>query len=65
MENEKDGIIVQDGNMNKYVDRLVQLMKNSDQRNKMSEACIEHSQQFSQERITQMWLKLFEYNGSE
>lgn len=60
IENGKDGIIVPDGNKDAYLNNLVQLMQNAEQRKLMSEACVERSQQFSQERITKMWLKLFE-----
>ena len=60
IENGKDGIIVPDGKVDVYVDRLAHLMQNTEQREKMAHAGLESCQRFYQERITEIWLNLFE-----
>ncbi len=57
--NQKDGILIQEGDINGYIDSLSDLMNDTNKRNKMAEAGILNSARFSPNLVAQKWYNLF------
>lgn len=56
--NGQDGVVVEEGNVDVYVNRMLGLMRNDTERQRMAKQAIVSSQQFSQEKVAEMWWKL-------
>lgn len=54
----EDGVVIEEGDVDGYVSRMLELMKNEAKRQRMAKQAIVSSQRFSQERIAGMWWKL-------
>ena len=55
---DENGIIIQEGDIDSYVNRIKKLMSDSDLRQQMAKQAIVSTQRFSLERIAEMWWKL-------
>lgn len=55
---EENGIIIEEGDIDSYVNRIKKLMSDSDLRQQMAKQAIASSQRFSQKRIAEMWWEL-------
>ena len=55
---EENGIIIEEGDIDSYVNRIKKLMSDSDLRQQMAKQAIASSQRFSKERIAEMWWEL-------
>jgi glycosyltransferase involved in cell wall biosynthesis len=54
-----DGILVEDGNIEKMADAICYLIEHDDIRHEMGRRGIESAQRFHEDRIMQRWLKIF------
>lgn len=54
----EDGIVIGEGNVDGYVNRMLDLMRNDAERQRMAKQAIVSSQRFSQEKVAEMWWKL-------
>lgn len=61
IENDQNGIIIENNNLNLYCEELKNLMLNADKREKMAIACLESCQRFSEEKVIAQWEKLFRF----
>lgn len=53
-----NGVVITEGDVDGYVRRMLELMKNEELRQRMAWQAIISTQRFSQERIAEMWWKL-------
>ena len=60
IENNKNGLIIPNNDINAYVNGLSELMQNDSKRMEMATNALESCKCFSQEKITQKWLRLFD-----
>ena len=60
IENNKNGLIIPNNDINAYVNGLSELMQNDSKRMEMATNALESCKRFSQEKITQKWLRLFD-----
>lgn len=58
----QDGMVITEGDVDGYVNRMLDIMRNDVERQRMARQAIVSSQRFSQERIAGMWWKLLFYN---
>ncbi len=56
----EDGAVIEEGDVNGYVNRMLELMQDDSKRQRMARQAIVSSQQFSQERIAEKWKMLFD-----
>lgn len=56
----EDGILVENGNIDKFAEQMIILMKDDDKRMKMSKNAVKNVQRYRIERIAQQWKSLFE-----
>ena len=56
----EDGIVVEEGDVDGYVNSMLDLMQNDVERQRMARQAIISSQRFSQERIAEKWKMLFD-----
>lgn len=54
----EDGVVIEEGNVDGYVNRMLDLMRNDVERQRMARQAIISSQRFSQEKVAEMWWKL-------
>ena len=54
----EDGAVIEEGDVDGYVSRMLDLMQDEAKRQRMAKLAIVSSQRFSQERIAGMWWKL-------
>ncbi len=54
----EDGVVIEEGDVDRYVHHLVELMKDETKRQRIARQAIASSQRFSQERIAAKWRKL-------
>ena len=54
----ENGAVITEGNVNDYVSRLKEWMRNAELRQRMARQAIISTQRFSQERIAEMWWRL-------
>lgn len=59
VESGVDGIIVENGNLNKYVEQLTALMKDDTLRHSLAENTIKRCQRFTGDKIIKQWVNLF------
>lgn len=60
VQDGENGIIVDSDKEVIFANQLAQLMRNTEQREKMARAGLQSCQRFSQDKITTMWLNLFD-----
>lgn len=60
VENNINGIIIPEGDINTYTKELKSLMLDNDNRCKMALAAIEKSKEFGIDKITNKWIRLFD-----
>ena len=60
IQNGKNGVIVDSAKEEEFARQLLQLMRDKKGRENMAKHGLVSCQQFSQERITKMWLDLFD-----
>lgn len=53
-----DGVVVEEGDVNGYVNRMLKLMQDDSRRQRMARQAIVSSRRFSQEKIAEMWWNL-------
>jgi len=56
----EDGLLVENGNVNKLADALITLIHDTDKRNTMAKNAIQNVKRFQIERIAEQWRLLFE-----
>ena len=56
----EDGIVIEEGDVDGYVNAMLDLMQNDAERQRMARQAITSSQRFSQERIAENWKMLFD-----
>ena len=54
----ENGAVITEGNVNDYVSRLKELIRNAELRQRMARQAIISTQRFSQERIAEKWWRL-------
>ena len=54
----EDGVVIEEGDVNGYVNRMLELMQDDSKRQRMERQAIVSSQRFSQERVAGMWWNL-------
>ena len=54
----ENGVVIEEGDIDSYVNRMKELMSDSDLRQQIAQQAIASSQRFSRERIAEMWWKL-------
>lgn len=54
----EDGIVIEEGNVDGYVNRMLDLMQNDAERQRMARQAIVSSQRFSQEKVAEKWWNL-------
>lgn len=54
----QDGVVIEEGDVDAYVNRMLDLMQDEAKRQQMARKAIASSHRFSQERIAEMWWKL-------
>lgn len=54
----QDGVVIEEGDVDGYVNRMLDLIRNDAERQRMARQAITSSQRFSQDRIAGMWWKL-------
>lgn len=59
IDHNNSGIIIPDGDSKTFIDQLARLMKDDERREQMAYAGFVSCQKFSQEKITNLWEKLF------
>ena len=59
IENGKDGFLVENNNINEFVERVCQLMENENLRQRLGKAAAISAQRYKAERIMPMWEDLF------
>lgn len=59
IQGEKNGIIVDSNDAKVYAQQLAQLMRDSKKREEMARAGLQSCKQFSQERVIEIWLNMF------
>ena len=64
IKNGVDGVVVNEGDVEGYVNRLKELMSNTNLRNMMARKAISTSQRFSSKSIAKKWWDLLNYNSS-
>lgn len=62
--NDKNGILVPEGQINQYVDNLALLMRNEDVLKEKSKEALKISDLFSVDKIINQWITLFSNDGS-
>lgn len=60
VDHEKSGFVVENGNINHFVDRLCYLMEHPDKRKQFANAAIQKAETYNVETIMKQWKKLFE-----
>lgn len=60
ISDNEDGILVENGNVDKLAEYMILLMQNAEKRRCMSEKAIRNVQRYKIEKIAQQWKKLFE-----
>lgn len=60
IDNGENGILVENGNVDKMADVLVSLINNPQERMRLSQAAMQHVQQYRIEHIAEQWKTLFE-----
>lgn len=56
--NGQDGVVVKEGNVDVYINRMLDLMRNDAERQRMARQAIVSSQRFSQEKVAEKWWNL-------
>ena len=56
--NDENGVVIEEGDIDSYVNRMKILMSDKKLCQRMAKQAIESSQRFSQERIAEMWWEL-------
>lgn len=59
IDNDRNGYIVEDGNEEEYVKKLIYLMNNQDKRKDMATHAIQKCQEFSAEEVSKCWINLY------
>lgn len=59
IENGKNGYIIEEGDKEKFAQRLVELMKNVELRQKLGRNAKESSKKYNVDNIMEQWLALF------
>lgn len=59
IKNNEDGILVENGNTDKFAEELIKLMQDTELRKKMGEKARENSEKYLQENIMKTWSELF------
>ena len=54
----QDGVVIEEGDVDGYVNRMLDLMRNDAERQRMARQAITSSRRFSQEKVAEMWWKL-------
>lgn len=54
----EDGIVIEEGDINRYVNCMLELMQNDGKRQRMARQAIVSSRRFSQEKVAEMWWNL-------
>lgn len=57
--NKKDGVIIKSFNVEYAASAIINLINNVDYRNKLAENCLKTSEKYSQTKIMQKWIQLF------
>ncbi len=60
INNNIDGFLIENGNINEMVNKLEQLILNKEKRKNMGKMARENIQRFSQDRVMEQWKELFE-----
>lgn len=58
--NNITGNVVENGNEQLFFEKIIALIENKNQRNKYSENSLKHIHQFSEKKIIEKWIKLYE-----
>ncbi len=58
-----DGVVIEEDDVDGYVNRMLDLMRNDAERQRMARQAITSSQRFSQEKVAEMWWKLLTDNN--
>ena len=58
--NGEDGVVVEESNVDEYVNHMLDLMRNDVKKQRMARRAIISSQRFSQDRIAERWRILFD-----
>ena len=59
----QDGVVIEEGDVDGYVSRMLDLMRNDAERQQMAQQAITSSQRFSQQKVAEMWWKLLTDNN--
>ena len=54
----QNGVVIEEGDVDGYVNRMLDLMRNEAERQRMARQAITSSRRFSQEKVAEMWWKL-------
>jgi len=60
IKNGEDGLLVENGNVDKFAESLLSLIEDSDKRLRLARAAVENVQRYRIERIAQDWKAIFE-----
>ncbi len=60
INNEKDGLLVESGNIEKLSDAIIKMIEKGEERVEMSKNAVENSKRFSIDKICTEWKQLFE-----
>ncbi len=56
----QDGILVENGNIEKFADALISLIQDDNKRNSIAKNAIQNVKRFQMEKIAEQWRQLFE-----
>ena len=59
IDNETDGILVKEGNINEFANKIIELIKYPEKRKFISHNCTKKISMFTEEVIMQRWIQLF------
>jgi len=65
IKNNENGFLIEQGNMEKMANKIIKLIENKNLRKKMSEKSFEFSKIFSEDKIMNIWINLFNKLTSE
>ena len=60
INNGEDGLLVENGNVEKMAEALIMMIQHPEKRKRMAAKAIENVQRFSIEKIAEKWKSLFE-----
>ena len=58
ISDDENGVVIEEGDIDSYVNRMKKLMSDKNSRQRMAKQAIASSQRFSKERIAEMWWEL-------